>query len=54
MKDKKGFACSYMLIWMYENGVNIVLIVEAPLYINEPWRIDKSLLEYSMHPESEE
>lgn len=27
---------------------------ESPLYINEPWLIDKSLLEYPIHPEPEE
>ncbi len=26
----------------------------SPLYINEPWLIDKSLLEYPPHPEPEE
>jgi len=28
-----SFACSYMLIWMYENGVHIVLIVASLVYI---------------------
>ena len=27
---------------------------KSPLYINEPWLIDKSLLEYPPHPEPEE
>lgn len=27
---------------------------KAPLYINEPWIIDKSLLEYSLQSEPEE